>query len=68
MDEYFYSHLDMEYISDEDYAHSKIICKDFEIQNSGEYHDLNVQSDTLLLADVFERKYMNANALVFLLL
>ena len=55
MDEYFYSHLDTEYISDKDCTHSKIICTDFEIQNSGEYHDLNVQRDTLLLVDVFEK-------------
>ena len=30
-------------------------CKDFEIKNLGEYHDLHVQSDTFLLADVFDR-------------
>ena len=30
------------------------VCKDFEIKNSGEYHDLYVQSNTLLLTDVFE--------------
>ena len=29
-------------------------CKDLEIKSSREYHDLHVQSDTLLLADVFE--------------
>ena len=29
------------------------VCKDFEIKDLGEYHDLYVQSDTLLLADVF---------------
>ena len=32
----------------------KIACNDFEIKNLGEYHDLFVQSDILLLADVFE--------------
>ena len=32
----------------------KRVCKDFEINNLGEYHDFHVQSDTLLLADVFE--------------
>ena len=32
----------------------KRVCKDFEIKNLGEYHDLYVKSNTLLLADVFE--------------
>ena len=49
----FYSHLNMEYIADADYAHTKRICKDFETKNLGEYHDLYVHSDILLLADVF---------------
>ena len=44
----------MEDITDADYAHAKIVCKDFEIKYLGEYHDIYVQSDTLLLADVFE--------------
>ena len=44
----------MEDIIDADYAHVKRVCKDFEIKNLGEYYDLNIQSDTLLLADVFE--------------
>ena len=50
----FYIDLDMEDITDADYAHAKIVCKDFEIKNSREYHDLYVQGNTLLLADVFE--------------
>ena len=44
----------MEDISDTDYAHAEIFCEDFEIKNLREYHDLYVQSDTLLLTDVFE--------------
>ena len=50
----FYSHLNMEDITNADYVHTKRVCKDFEIKNLGEYHDLHVQSDTLLLAGVFE--------------
>ena len=49
----FYSHLNMEDITDGDYAHAKSVCKDFEIKNLGQYYDLFVQSNTLLLADVF---------------
>ena len=45
----FYSRLNMEDITDADYVHAKRVCKDFEIINLGEYHDLYVQSDTLLL-------------------
>ena len=44
----------MEDITDADYAHAKRVCNDFEIKNLGEYHNLYVQSVTLLLADVFE--------------
>ena len=43
----------MEDITGADYAHAKRVCKDFEIKNLGEYHDLHVQSDALLLADLF---------------
>ena len=50
----FYIHLNMKDITDTDYVHAKRVCKEFEIRNLGEYHDLYVQSDTLLLADVFE--------------
>ena len=36
------------------YTHTDRVCKNFEIKHLGEYHNLYVQRDTLLLADVFE--------------
>ena len=50
----FYSHLNIKDITDADYAHAKRVYKDFEIKILGEYYNLYVESDTLLLADVFE--------------
>ena len=50
----FYSNLDMENIDDVDYRRCNNVFKRFKLKNLGEYHDLYVQSDTLLLADVFE--------------
>ena len=47
----FYSRLN---ITDADSAHAKRVWKDFEIKELRDYHDLCVQSDPLLLADVFE--------------
>ena len=44
----------MENITDADHAHAKRVRKDFEIKSLGEYHDLYVQSNTLLLADIYE--------------
>ena len=32
----------------------KRVCKDFEIKNLGEYHDLYIKNYTLFLTDVFE--------------
>ena len=46
--------LNMEGIDDIDYRHGNNIFKSFKLNNLGDYHDLYVQSDTLLLADVFE--------------
>ena len=44
----------MEHITDADYEQTKRVCKDFEIKNLGKFHDLYIQSNTLLLTDVFE--------------
>ena len=44
----------MEDITDVDYRHAKRVFELFNNKNVGEYHDLYVQSDTLLLSDVFE--------------
>ena len=48
----FYSQSNMEDITDADYAQTKTVCKDFEIKNLGQYHDLYIQGNTLLLADL----------------
>ena len=44
----------METITDIDYRHANRVFKKFKLKNLGDYDDLFVQSDTLLLADVFE--------------
>ena len=45
--------INVEDITDANYAHVKRVCKNFEINNLGEYLRLYVQSDTLLLAEIF---------------
>ena len=49
----FYSNLNMEDIDEIDYRHGNNVFKSFKLENLGDYHDLYVKSDTLLLADVF---------------
>ena len=49
----FYSNLNMESVTDIDYRHAKNFFNKFNNNNLGDYHDLYVQSDTLLLEDVF---------------
>ena len=64
-EESFYSELNLENITDKDYAHAQKVWEIFGMKNLGEYHDLYAQSDTLLLADLFEfleisvMKYIN---------
>ena len=52
--EAFYSILSNERITDGDYQHAQNVWKTFKLQNMGEYHNLYLKSDILLLADVFE--------------
>ena len=53
--ESFYSELNLEDINDKDYSHAQKVWDVFEIKNLGKYHDLYVQTDTSLLADIFEK-------------
>ena len=50
----FDSCLNMEEITDIDYRHVKRVFRELKMNTLGDYHDLYVQSDALLLADIFE--------------
>ena len=52
--ELFYSGLNDQHITNGEYDHSKKVWKTFNIKTMGEYHDLYLKSDVLLLADVLE--------------
>ena len=56
----------LEDINDEDYTHAQKIFKELKLKNLGDYHDLYVQSDTLLKTlEISVLKYMNLILLVF---
>ena len=52
--EAFYSDLNDEHITDEDYAHTHKVWKAFDCRNMGDYHVLYNDLDVLLFADVFK--------------
>ena len=50
----FYSELYLEDITDKDYIHAQKVFGELKLKNLSDYHDLYVQSDTLLFAEVYE--------------
>ena len=52
--ESFYSNLNMTNVSKDDYQHAQSVWSEFKIINLGDYHDLYLQTDVILLANVFE--------------
>ena len=50
----FFSLMNDEHITDEEYQHAQNVWNKFGLSSMGEYHDLYLKSDILLLADVFE--------------
>ena len=52
--ESFYSKLNDEHITEDEYAHAQTVWDTFECKTLGDYHDLYVKTDVTLWADVFE--------------
>ena len=50
----FFSIMNNEHITDEEYQHAQNVWNEFGLSSMGEYHDLYLKSDILLLTDVFE--------------
>ena len=52
--EAFYSNLNMSNVSEDDYEHVQKVWKEFGIRNLGDYHNLYLRTDVILLANIFE--------------
>ena len=61
--EAFYCKLNMSGVGNEDYEHANRVWKEFRLKDLGEYHDLYLKTDVILLANVFKafRKVCLAN-------
>ena len=53
-EEAFYSNLTESHIEDDEYERAQKIWEHFGIRNLGQYHDLYLRTEVLLLSDVFE--------------
>ena len=52
--EAFYSKLNMSFISSDDYQHGQRVWEEFGIRNLGDYHDLYLRTDVVLLTNVYK--------------
>ena len=52
--EAFYRELNMSKFSGNDYQHVQLVWKEFGIHNLGDYHNLYLRTNVILLANVFE--------------
>ena len=50
----FYSKLSKSGISEKDHQHVCKVWNEFDLKNMGDYHDLYLETDAILLANVFE--------------
>ena len=50
----FSNNLNMSNVSKDDYQHSQKVWSEFRIHNLGDYHDLYLRTDVILLANLFE--------------
>ena len=50
----FYSNLNMSSINEDNYQHAQRVWKEFGIRDLGDYHDLYLRTDVILLANMYE--------------